>query len=76
MKIPYPLTIGASCVVIFALVLVSICIVRHFQRQKRLHGQHFSNGMPADVPFLNPEIYELNEAQSKENNVTYGELGI
>lgn len=76
MKIPYPLIIGASCGVIFALALVSLCLVRHYRRQKRLHCQRVLNGMPAEVPFPKPEKYELKKAQSKENTVSHEELGI
>ncbi|PFX12900.1 von Willebrand factor D and EGF domain-containing protein [Stylophora pistillata] len=73
-KLPYPLIIGTSCGVIFAIAVVSICLIRHCQRQKRLDRRFLSNGMPAEVSFPDPEKYELQEAQSKENNVTYEEL--
>lgn len=75
MKIPYPLIIGASCGVILALVLVSLCLVRYYRYQKRLHGQRVLKGMPAKVPSPKPENYEL-KVQSKANTVSYEELGI
>lgn len=46
---------------IFSIAIVSICLVRHCQRQKRLDRRFLSKGMPAG-------------ASSKENNVTYEEL--
>ena len=75
-KLPYPIIIGASCGGIFVIVLVSICLVRHCQRQKRLHRRRFSNGMPSEVPFPNQEKYELEETRSKEDIVSYEEQGL
>lgn len=75
-KLPYPLIIGASCGGIFVIVLVSICLVRHCHRQGRLDNRRISNGMPPEVPQLSPHSYELKEVRSKEDIVSYEELGV
>ncbi|XP_022787244.1 protein eyes shut-like [Stylophora pistillata] len=75
-KLHYPIIIGASCGGIFVIALVSICLVRHCQRQKRLQRRRVSSGMPSEVPFPNQEKYELKETRSKEDIVSFEELGL
>ena len=75
-KVPYPLIIGVSCGGIFVLTLLSICLVRYCQRQKRFNRRQGSTLMPSEVSFPKPEKYELKEAQSKEDIVSYEEIGI
>ena len=67
-KLPYPLIIGASC--------GGICLVRHYHRQGRLDNRRVSNGMPPGVLQPSPHNYELKEVRSKEDIVSYEELGV
>ncbi|PFX16669.1 Neurogenic locus notch-like protein 2 [Stylophora pistillata] len=75
-ELPYPLIIGASCGGIFVILLISICLVRHCQREKRLDRRRISDGMPSEVAFPNQEKYELKDARSKEDIVSFEELGL
>ncbi|KAJ7351103.1 hypothetical protein OS493_036559 [Desmophyllum pertusum] len=75
-KIPYTLIIGISCGGAFILALVTICGIRYCQRQHQINRLHASDGMPADVVFSRAETYEMEDTKSKEDIVSYEEIGI
>lgn len=66
-KIQFPVIIGASCGGAFVISLISICLIRYCQEKKKLRQCPDEDGMPAESMFPNPEKYELQEAESKQD---------
>ena len=74
-KVPYPVIIVVSCGGIFVLAILSVCLIRFCNRTKKVR-RRCSGVMPTEVPFPNPEKYELQETESKEDVVRYEEIGL
>ena len=75
-KVPYPIIIGVSCGGIFILAAVSIYLLRICHRRKMASRGRNSCVMPTKVSVQNPEKYELQQTESKEDIVRYEEIGM
>lgn len=75
-KVPLPLIIGVSCGGIFILAVLSVYLIRYCHRRKMLSRRRVSDVMPTEVAFPNPEKYELQETESKEDIVRYEETSM
>ncbi|KAJ7383444.1 hypothetical protein OS493_028120 [Desmophyllum pertusum] len=57
---------------IFVVSLFAICLIRYYQKNKRLKRRRVSDGMPTESSFTKAEKYELED--KKEDIVRYEEV--
>ena len=78
-KVPLPLIIGVSFGGIFILAVLSVYLIRYYHRchrRKMRSRRRVLDVMPTEVAFPNPEKYELQETESKEDIVRYEETSM
>lgn len=74
---PYIVIIGAAIGGAFFLALVIVCGKRYCQQQQhRINRLHAMDSMPCGVLFSSSERYEVTKPKSKEDIVSYEEIGI
>ena len=66
-KLSFAIIIGISFGGFFIVALITILLVRHYQKKKLLEKRNHSNVMPSDEAFPNRQKYEVEKAKSVEN---------
>ena len=66
-KLSFAIIIGISFGGVFIVALITILLVRHYQKKKLLEKRHHSNVMPSDQAFPDRRKYEVQNGKSEEN---------